>query len=214
MVRTRTWNRPTTVSLCTRCLRSTLERFQGHQAFPNTRCAHACRPGWCCGDGTHGTFSLMPVVLKLLQKLPNSTYHGSSYSSHTTQAKPGNTQVWGDYKRVGTQAERIFADRQSTSVAKFRPPDARNNPTFVQDKEDGLKFPADIQVKQKPQGRGNKEQVVQSCATREKPTHSSDWVLLTIPGLCCSSSMLLRIMQALVTLPSRETGRNLLWVAG
>jgi len=111
----------------------------------------------------------MPVVLKLLQKLPNSTYHGSSYSSHTTQAKPGNTQVWGDYKRVGTQAERIFADRQSTSVAKFRPPDARNNPTFVQDKEDGLKFPADIQVKQKPQGRGNKEQVVQSCATREKP---------------------------------------------
>lgn len=42
-----------------------------------------------------------------------------------------------------------------------------------------------------------------------KTSHSSDWVLLTIPGLCCSSSMLLRIMQALMTLPTRETGRNM-----
>lgn len=42
-----------------------------------------------------------------------------------------------------------------------------------------------------------------------KTSHSSDWVLLTIPGLCCSSSMLLRIMQALMTLPRRQRGRNM-----
>lgn len=38
--------------------------------------------------------SLTPVVLELLQKLPNSTYQGSSCSSHVMQVNPGNTQVW------------------------------------------------------------------------------------------------------------------------
>lgn len=48
---------------------------------------------------------------------------------------------------MGAQAESISADSQSTSAAKFGPPDASYNPTFVQDKEDGLKFLADTQVK-------------------------------------------------------------------
>lgn len=45
-----------------------------------------------------------------------------------------------------------------------------------------------------------------SC--KGKTLHGSDGVLLTIPGLCCSSSMLLRIMQALVTLPRRERDKE------
>lgn len=93
-------------------------------------------------------------------------------------------------------------------MATFRLPEASYNTTFVQDKEDGLRIPQDIQVKWKPWGRGKKEQAVQSSPTKGKTSHSSDWVLLTIPGLCCSSSMLLRIMQAFVTLPRRETRKN------
>lgn len=39
-------------------------------------------------------------------------------------------------------------DRQSTSMATVRLPEASyNNTTFVQDKEDGLRIPADTQVK-------------------------------------------------------------------